>query len=586
MALIGCDARRRVRVSFPFEALAAVCLAAFAASGCLSSGDLGERESKAKTKAAAPVVKIEVPEGADYEEPEPEEEPVFRVKGEPSGAEVYIDGVYQGTAPVETVLKRGFHEVRVSLEGYRPWKDSAFYDGNSEMTVRYELEPIIGYLRASVSPADASMMIDGPGGSIELEPGINEIPVGKRVVTARRFGYASASARVEILEDEEIAVELELQPKDMEIEVDASPRSFNPVEPGALGRTVLTASPDGYGYVRVSVNGPGGTTVAVKEFPFASDYGELRFEWRGRDAAGRRVPPGDYEAVFEPWPLPEPLPGGAFPDGPPERARRLALAITNELRSYASLMSGVSGLAYSPDAEVLKGAIQAGGSFAGTYLSPEVWFGFLAGQLRVAGFASALPWELSASVGLESFPAAPVDLMLGLGFKMALADSGAGFVRFKNALSVKARLFPLGLVSDPFGDMIGASTALPLQLGLGPVDLVLCPEILLSPYRPGDIASATEDPYALEWFFVPYARAGIRARFGAASAGISGFLRFRALGDGEPGIDLPFGLAAEAVMADPAGTRYSVVAMAQIEDGGNWYFILGCSVGGLWPLGD
>jgi hypothetical protein len=576
-------------------------LAILALSGCLSSGGLAEKEADTQKKAStaeAARKKSDPGQGdgtgkglSDLDDHysgtvkvSPRERPLLRVRGEPDGAEVWIDEVYMGRAPVEAMIPAGFHRIRVEMDGYRVWTDDPYYDAASIMTVRYLLEPRIGYIRLQADPVDALVTLEGWG---DLGPGLNEAPEGLRTVRASRFGYRLKILRVTVMEDRETELSFSLEPKDMEIGVDARPSAFNPDEPGALGRASLRAIPDGYGYARISVLDASGAVLAEKAFPFVEDYGDLVLGWDGKDGGGKSLPAGEYEARFESWPMLEPLEDGAFPETPPGSVSRLTLRITDERRSFLSLMSGVPGLAYCPDAEILKGAVQLGIAGAGTYVSPELWFGRLDAQVRLPGFGKALPWEMNASLGLEAFRDAMIAPAFGLGWKTGLADIAAGTFRFKDALAVKATIIPLGVVIDPYGNMLGASVSLPQQFGFGKIDAILCPELLVTPYAVGDAASAADDPWSRPWNFLPYARAGLRGRAGAGIWALSGFCRFTPLGGPSFAPDPPYGVAAEAIMADAkTGTRYGVCAMLQFESLESWYVLMGISLGGIWPLGD
>ncbi|MDD1728795.1 MAG: PEGA domain-containing protein [Methanospirillum sp.] len=47
---------------------------------------------------------------------------MLKVQSDPSGADLYLDGVLKGTTPVdELVAKRGSHTLLVHLDGYQNW---------------------------------------------------------------------------------------------------------------------------------------------------------------------------------------------------------------------------------------------------------------------------------------------------------------------------------------------------------------------------------------------------------------------------------------------------------------------------------
>ncbi|MBS3735691.1 MAG: PEGA domain-containing protein [Candidatus Bipolaricaulota bacterium] len=84
------------------------------------------------------------------------------VKSTPKGADVYVDGKFQGKTPVSFFTESGNRKVRVSKQGYEVWEEvidiQPYLNRNLEINLRN-----IKFSRVSVesSPSKASLYVDG-----------------------------------------------------------------------------------------------------------------------------------------------------------------------------------------------------------------------------------------------------------------------------------------------------------------------------------------------------------------------------------------------------------------------------------------
>ena len=46
---------------------------------------------------------------------------VFKIESTPDGADVEIDGLFEGNTPMETELEAGVHTLIISMPGYEVW---------------------------------------------------------------------------------------------------------------------------------------------------------------------------------------------------------------------------------------------------------------------------------------------------------------------------------------------------------------------------------------------------------------------------------------------------------------------------------
>lgn len=89
-------------------------------------------------------------------------EPVLTVKSMPEGASVYIDSLFVGKTPIDSIaLEPGPHRVLLKREGYRNAEGILQLSQGKKTLINRELIPLYGFLSLDVTPADAAVTIDG-----------------------------------------------------------------------------------------------------------------------------------------------------------------------------------------------------------------------------------------------------------------------------------------------------------------------------------------------------------------------------------------------------------------------------------------
>jgi hypothetical protein len=75
---------------------------------------------------------------------EKKEGKTFAVKfdSQPTGADVEVDGIFEGNCPVEADLEAGVHVVKISLPGYELWKIKVKAGKNKPITAKLVLKPV------------------------------------------------------------------------------------------------------------------------------------------------------------------------------------------------------------------------------------------------------------------------------------------------------------------------------------------------------------------------------------------------------------------------------------------------------------
>ena len=118
----------------------------------------------------------------------------FDIESEPSGAEVYLDGICRGKTPFKMdLVQKGEVKVELKLEGYRPFERTLTVrpGATEKFDVKLQGEPAT--IVVSCAAPGAVVEVDGKrvgnGGSATVE---NLIP-GEHTVTVRAPGYAEKS---------------------------------------------------------------------------------------------------------------------------------------------------------------------------------------------------------------------------------------------------------------------------------------------------------------------------------------------------------------------------------------------------------
>ena len=146
------------------------------------------------------------------------------ITSEPAGAALSIDDDSRGTTPFAGEVLQGQRDVRLNLDGYKPWQRTLKIVAGEALT----LPPVIlaqadGYVNITTVPAGAAITID------KLYQGQSPIkaavtPDEKHAVSILKEGYAAASRTVSAGSGETQALVVELKPELAQVEVISTPQ--------------------------------------------------------------------------------------------------------------------------------------------------------------------------------------------------------------------------------------------------------------------------------------------------------------------------------------------------------------------------
>ncbi|MFM1897615.1 MAG: hypothetical protein RLZZ385_2689 [Pseudomonadota bacterium] len=189
--------------------------------------EAGEREivlSKERYQPYREVLNIEgrqVPESFEFELA-----PAWAtvsLSSDPPGADVLVDGELVGTTPLQADILEGEHELTVKLAGHKAWQDDIVVVARQAISLpSVSLEPADGLVFIRSEPSGASVTVSGDFKG--LTPLEISLPPGERhAITLFKAGYESASRTITTAPDQELAVNLQLQPVVASVAIQAEP---------------------------------------------------------------------------------------------------------------------------------------------------------------------------------------------------------------------------------------------------------------------------------------------------------------------------------------------------------------------------
>ncbi|MDD4137986.1 MAG: PEGA domain-containing protein, partial [Methanoregula sp.] len=114
------------------------------------------------------------------------------VTSNPTGAQVYVDGNYQGKAPLTVTLYPGSHSFRLSLSGYSDYSANVYVNANTNQNLNAVMTPAIYGTVAITSLPGASVFMDSNSqGSIPASGTLTiyNVANGNRLFKVTATGY-------------------------------------------------------------------------------------------------------------------------------------------------------------------------------------------------------------------------------------------------------------------------------------------------------------------------------------------------------------------------------------------------------------
>ncbi len=200
--------------------------------------------------------------------PAPSGETDLFIDSTPTGAQVYLDGAYQGVTPLRLVARSGTRTLELTLDGYAPYRTTLRLQpgGREEVDVTLDRAQRLGMLNVESNPRDAAVYVDGryvgqtPLTRLDLAPGRYRVEV-------ERSGYTPVTRTVTIAQGRTTNLRVTLLPELGRLVVLGDVPGTSVFVDGRLAGTLAPGSADldagsfEAGEVEVTLVAPGYATV-------------------------------------------------------------------------------------------------------------------------------------------------------------------------------------------------------------------------------------------------------------------------------------------------------------------------------------
>ncbi|MBI3924754.1 MAG: serine/threonine protein kinase [Armatimonadetes bacterium] len=122
----------------------------------------------------------------------------LRIRSQPGGATVLLDGEKKGTTPLELqALEPGAHKLTLVRTGYLQYREDAAVEAGRTAEIQVSLKPAVGTLVITSDPAGAQVVVNGTSrGTTPLT--LQNLPPRKYSLVLERSGYFAASKTLEL----------------------------------------------------------------------------------------------------------------------------------------------------------------------------------------------------------------------------------------------------------------------------------------------------------------------------------------------------------------------------------------------------
>jgi len=135
---------------------------------------------------------------------------VVTVRTTPQGALVFVDEVERGTSPIRLELDMGEHRFRIARNGFKEIARVERFEGASEMTLDWPLEPLEARLHVTSSRTHAVAI---NGRRVGTTPWSGPLSPGSYDLELDSAGFKRRKATVTLAAAETRTLELELEPE-------------------------------------------------------------------------------------------------------------------------------------------------------------------------------------------------------------------------------------------------------------------------------------------------------------------------------------------------------------------------------------
>jgi len=428
----------------------------------------------------------------------------------PTGSNVYLNNDFVGTSPVTLNPETGRYKLTVEKKGYYRETQWIDFSQNETREIDFTLKRLTGYLYIDTTPRDVTLRANG----IPLQEGVNELPVGTYHIDAEYFGYESYNTDILITKRATTKIFIKLKPAVFNFSgLTPSRKVFNPDNPAGLGQSAIKFTVSTYGTGNLSILSQSKRVVLSHSFPLFTDWNQ-KFTWNGKNNFGKPLGNGTYTVVLT----------GENRDGTITDTKSTVITIDRSIIiKVRSLFSGASGTLYAPTPDTLPmGNFQ----FDLSSLGHNDSYGYLFPTSASLRFSPLPQFETDLSGGIIIQSPTDNTYFFSLSGKKELirTKTTAPF----NLSTVVKGTYLLGTNSDTMTNFTGLSVSFPAGITLGPVSLIVTPDIIFSPFRISYTSEASPAGFNL-W---GYGRSAIILDLGPIWTAFSGSVRSAPFSEG------------------------------------------------------
>jgi hypothetical protein len=169
--------------------------------------------------------------------PAPRSTGTVTVTSNPPAAQVYVDGMYQGTAPLTVTLYPGTHAFRLSLAGYNDYSTSVYVNANTNQNLNAAMTTAVyGTVAITSMPGAAAYMDSNSQGTIPSSGTLTiyNVANGNRLFKVTAPGYNDWLNSVYVRPNAVTSIDATL-----------TPAGVNPAPVSATGSIEVVSTPTG-----------------------------------------------------------------------------------------------------------------------------------------------------------------------------------------------------------------------------------------------------------------------------------------------------------------------------------------------------
>ena len=131
----------------------------------------------------------------------------------PRGARLMVNGTAAGSTPLSIELPAGEHELELTAEGFKPWREVIVVKANQPRKLEtVQLQPADGILTVRTDPAGANVMVGSSfAGRTPLE--LKLTAETQHLIHIYKAGYEKADRQIKLLSEESKTLTIALKPK-------------------------------------------------------------------------------------------------------------------------------------------------------------------------------------------------------------------------------------------------------------------------------------------------------------------------------------------------------------------------------------